>query len=76
MTADPTMVRRALAMLPARCPYHDEVYDERQRGRFRTGLGACCETGEPALLRRLAEDAMSRICGDETPGPNAMLRRG
>lgn len=58
-------VRAALAELPARCRYHGENIEDQRSLRFGPGPHPCCETGHPALLRRLAEEALQVLAERE-----------
>lgn len=58
----------ALAELPARCRYHGENVEDTHHLRSGPPPHACCETGRPALLRRLAEDALRGLAGPEEHG--------
>ncbi|MFJ8727695.1 hypothetical protein [Streptomyces sp. NPDC093269] len=56
-TAFPAL-RRALADLPAVCRYHGENPAPRSPSY---GREACCDTGEPAMRRRKAEEALRAL---------------
>lgn len=58
-------IRAALSELPARCRYHGESVEDKHHLRYGPPPHACCETGRPALLRRLAEDALRALPGRE-----------
>ena len=56
MTRAEMTVRAALAELPKTCRYHGENIEGRDLWRF---AGACCATGQPSLMRRRAEAALT-----------------
>lgn len=58
-------IRTALAALPATCRYHGENVEDTHHLRYGSPPHACCETGRPALLRRLAEDALRGLAERE-----------
>jgi hypothetical protein len=59
-------IRRALGQLPLGCRYHDDI--EPAWGKPWHYSGACCATGEPALLRRRAVASLDRIAEALTRG--------
>lgn len=52
-------IRLALDKLPSSCRYHDDIEPESMK--YREYDGACCATGQPALLRRRALAALDRL---------------
>lgn len=58
MTGDLATIRAAVAALPATCRYHEDRIDP---GPGLFGREGCCDTGRPALLRRRAEEALTRL---------------
>lgn len=57
-------VRAALAELPASCRYHGDNVEDTHHLRYGPPPHACCETGRPALLRRLAEDELRGLAAE------------
>jgi hypothetical protein len=61
-------IRRALADLPAVCRYHG---DRLEPDRTAWGRHSCCDTGEPALHRRRAEEAVAALTAALDPPAGA-----
>lgn len=55
---DDRAIRAALDALPSTCRYHADIEGGPYEYRF---SGACCATGEPALLRRRAHAALDQM---------------
>ncbi|MGW2740664.1 hypothetical protein ACWC4D_41550 [Streptomyces sp. NPDC001288] len=53
-------IRRALLKLPAECRYHGDQIEPHQPSY---GREACCDTGEPSMRRRKAEEALRALTG-------------
>lgn len=62
---DDRAIRAALDALPSTCRYHADIDGGPHEYRF---SGACCATGEPALLRRRAHAALDRVVGQIARG--------
>lgn len=55
---DVALIRDALKELPEKCWYHG---DQLVRACGRDRQKPCCDTGMPALTRRVAEEALKRL---------------
>lgn len=62
-----TVVAKALEELPAKYRYHGENVEDTHHLRWGPPPHACCDTGRPALLRRLAEEALRDLTEREAP---------
>ncbi|MGX1301401.1 hypothetical protein RKD35_002889 [Streptomyces albogriseolus] len=61
-------ITRALAKLPSTCRYHGDRTDPADYGGW--GRTACCDTGEPARYRQLAEDALRAFTDTSEDAPD------
>ncbi|MER7835299.1 hypothetical protein ABTY98_05150 [Streptomyces sp. NPDC096040] len=61
-------ITRALAKLPATCRYHGVRIDPAGYGGW--GHTACCDTGEPARYRQLAEEALRAFTDTSAESPD------
>ncbi|MER8090714.1 hypothetical protein ABTZ57_37975 [Streptomyces sp. NPDC094048] len=64
-------IRRALESLPAQCRYHGDRLDP---DHLSWGREACCDTGEPALRRRVALEALTALTNLAPPARGGIVR--